>query len=159
MQATATSRRSHHHPSVAHNMHVVHVLCVKEKKRISFSPFGINLLSSQELYRAAQGSCVLLHVLPITIHLKHATCMLCMFLCVTACLACHGPSVACNMHVVHVLCVKEKTRKDYAFRHQFIEKPTNIPGCPWILCVTACLAHHNPSVACNMCIVHVFVCD
>ena len=25
---------------------------------------------------------------------------------------------------------KEQTRKDYAFRHQFIEKPSTIPGCP-----------------------------
>jgi len=27
---------------------------------------------------------------------------------------------------------KEKKRKDYAFRRQFIEKPSIIPGCPGI---------------------------
>ena len=28
------------------------------------------------------------------------------------------------------LMFQEKKRKDYAFRHQFIDKPSIIPGCP-----------------------------
>ncbi len=34
-----------------------------------------------------------------------------------------------NAHVMHID-RKEKTRKDYAFRRQFNEKPSIIPGCP-----------------------------
>jgi len=32
---------------------------------------------------------------------------------------------------------KEKKRKDYAFRRQFIEKPSIIPGCPLNTCMNA----------------------
>ena len=36
-------------------------------------------------------------------------------------------------------CVKEKKRKDYAFRRQFNEKPSITPGCPATLCETRAL--------------------
>ncbi len=34
-----------------------------------------------------------------------------------------------------VVSEKKKKRKDYAFRRQFNEKPSIIPGCPDICCV------------------------
>jgi hypothetical protein len=34
------------------------------------------------------------------------------------------------------MCLTEKKRKDYAFQRQFNEKPSIIPGCPGIMCLT-----------------------
>jgi len=50
---------------------------------------------------------------------------------------------ACNAVKSGSVLAVEKKRKDYAFRRQFNEKPSFIPGCPGVLAVHIKCANHT----------------
>ncbi len=60
---------------------------------------------------------------------------------ITTVMQAHGTTKAVSRRYCHPRYHSEKTRKDYACRRQFNEKPSNIPSCPG--------AHYPSHVSCK----------
>ena len=95
----------------------------KEKKRKEKkTPFGVNLMRSQILYRAEgrETNCL---------NSAFASNTHCILALPSACLA-SDTVLPCTHALLLPATRKGKKRKDCAFRRQFNEKPSIIPGCP-----------------------------